>query len=70
MAQERAQNQDQIIAEFDGNLRAMADEILRLRHGVTQIAAAVDLMQRGAPIFAILRPGPLWKPKPDEADVR
>jgi hypothetical protein len=46
----------------------MAEEILRYRHGVAQLAGAVDLMQRGAPFFAILRPGPLWKPKSDGAN--
>jgi hypothetical protein len=54
-------DRDQVIGEFGGDSQAMADEILRLRHGVRQISDAVDLIQRGAPFFGILRPGPYWK---------
>jgi hypothetical protein len=60
-------NRDQIVAEFGGNPQAMVDEILRYRRGLVQLVDAVDLMQRGAPFFAILRPG-LWKPNSDGAD--
>jgi hypothetical protein len=64
---EEARRRDQVIAEFDGDLRALADEILRLRHGMTQLADAIDWMKKGGP-FVMLSPGPLWKPKPEEAD--
>jgi hypothetical protein len=66
--QEEQRRRDQVLAEFGGNPQAMADEILRYRHGLVQLAGAVDLMQRGAPFFAILRPGPLWKPNSDGTD--
>jgi hypothetical protein len=45
----------------------MADEILRLRHGLVQLADAVEWMKSGAP-FAMIPPGPYWKPKVEEAD--
>ena len=64
---EEARRRDQVIAEFDGDLRALADEILRLRHGMTQLADAIEWMKKGAP-FAMIAPGP-WEPKPEEADV-
>jgi hypothetical protein len=61
MAQERTQNQDRVIAEFDGNLRAMADEILRYRRGLSLLGQGIDWMKSGAP-FALLPPGSHWKP--------
>ena len=64
--QDEQRDRDQVLAEFGGNLQAMADEILRYRRGLVQLADAIDLLQRGAPVFAILRPGPLWKDGADE----
>jgi hypothetical protein len=46
----------------------MADEILRLRHGLARLAETIDWMKNGAP-FAMILPGPYWKPKPEEGDV-
>jgi hypothetical protein len=54
---------DRVISEFNGDLQAMADEILRCRHDVAQVAEAIDWLQKGAP-FAMLRPGPHRKPRP------
>jgi hypothetical protein len=62
MAQEDRQNQDRVIAEFGGNPRAMADEILCLRRGLKLIAEAVGWAQRSAP-FALIRSGPHWRPR-------
>jgi len=67
MAEEDRQNQDRVIVEFGGDPRAMADEILRLRHGLARLAEAISLMQQGAP-FAMIRPGPYGKPKAEQAD--
>jgi len=49
----------------------MADEILRLRHGLARLAEAINWMKAGAP-FGMIRPGPYWKPKSklEQADVR
>ena len=51
--------------------QAMADEILRLRHGLARLAEAINWMKAGAP-FGMIRPGPYWKPKSklEQADVR
>jgi hypothetical protein len=64
---EEAQRRDRVLAEFGGNPWGMADEILRLRHGLAQLADAIEWMKKGAP-FAMIAPGP-WEPKPEEADV-
>jgi len=69
MAEEDRQNQDRILAEFGDDPRAMADEILRLRHGLARLAEAISLMQQGAP-FAMIRPGPYGKPKAEQDDGR
>jgi hypothetical protein len=66
MAEEDRQNQDRILAEFGDDPRAMAAEILRLRYGLARLAEAISLMQQGAP-FAMVRPGPHWKPKSEQA---
>src|SRR5262249_15306910 len=65
--QEERQRRNQVIAEFGADPQAMADEILRYRHGLKQLADAVDLMQRGVPFFAIVGSGALWKPKSEES---
>jgi hypothetical protein len=54
---------DQVIAKFNNDPQAMAAEILRCRHGLAQVADAIDWMQAGAP-FITMGPGPHWKPKP------
>jgi len=65
-AEERERQQerqrDQVLAEFGDDSWRMADEILRLRHGLAQLAEAIDWMKKGAP-FGMIRPGPYWKPK-------
>ena len=52
--------------EFGGNPQAMADEILRLRYGLAQLAEA-NWMKLGAP-FVMMPPGPYRKSKPEQAD--
>ena len=47
---------DQVTVEFGGNPQAMADEILRLRYGLAQVAEAINWMKLGAP-FVMLLPG-------------
>jgi hypothetical protein len=66
--QDEQRDRDQVVAEFGGDPQAMADEILRLRHGMSLLAKGVDWVKSGAP-FAMLPPGPLWKPKPEKADA-
>jgi hypothetical protein len=51
---------DQVVAEFHGDLQAMATEILRLRRGVAQIADGIQWLRAGAP-FGVLGPGPYWR---------
>jgi len=64
---EEQRQRDQVIAEFGGDMHAMAAEMVRLRRGLAQVAEAIDWMKRGAP-FAMLPPGPHWKPKSEQAD--
>jgi hypothetical protein len=59
--QEDQEHRDQVIAEFDGDPNAMADEILRYRHSLALVARAIDWVRRGAP-FGIINPGPHWRP--------
>jgi hypothetical protein len=61
--QEERECRDRVIAEFNGDPQAMATEILRYRHGVTQLADAIEWMRQGAP-FISMGPGPRWRPKP------
>ena len=56
---EEQARRDRVIAEFNGDLQALAAEVLRHRHGVDQLARALNWVQRGAP-FAIINPGPHW----------
>jgi len=56
-----------VITEFDASnpeatMQAMADEILRFRYCVRQLADAVELTPAGAE-FGLFRPGPSWRPK-------
>jgi hypothetical protein len=64
---EEQQRRDQVLAEFGGDPQALAEEILRLRHGLSLLAKGIDWMKKSAP-FAMIPPGPLWKPKSDGAD--
>jgi hypothetical protein len=61
--QEEQERRDRVIAEFDGDPQAMATEILRYRHGVTQLTDAIEWMRQGAPVIS-MGPGPRWRPKP------
>jgi hypothetical protein len=54
---------DFVIAEFNGDILAMADEILRYRHGLNQVTDALEWIRQGAP-FVTLVSGPYWQPKP------
>jgi hypothetical protein len=58
---EEQQRRDRVIAEFGGDPQAMADEVLRLRHGMAQLGRAIDWLKRGAPCI-VIPPGPHWKP--------
>ena len=60
--QAEQQCRDQVLAEFGGDSRAMADEIVRLRNGLSLLAEAVDWVQKSAPV-ALVRPGPYWRPR-------
>jgi hypothetical protein len=64
-----------VITEFDaGNpeatMHAMADEILRYRLAVRQLAKAIGWVDAGAS-FGVLGPGPLWHSRhtPEMPDV-
>jgi hypothetical protein len=61
--QEQQERLDHVVAEFNGDLHAMAKEILRYRHAVKQMADAIGWMQTGAP-FANIGPGPYWQRPP------
>jgi hypothetical protein len=56
-----------LITEFDAGdteatMHAMANEILRYREVLRQLARAISLANAGAP-FGLLGPGPLWRPR-------
>jgi hypothetical protein len=56
-----------VITEFDAGdpeatMYALADEILRFRLCVRQLADAIELTRAGAE-FGLIRPGPYWRPK-------
>jgi hypothetical protein len=56
-----------VITEFDAGdpeatMHALADEILRFRLCVRQLADAIELTHSGAE-FGLIRPGPSWRPK-------
>jgi hypothetical protein len=64
-----------VITEFDAGdpeatLHALADEILRYRRAVRLLAEAIGWAGAGPP-FAIIPPGPLWRPRhtPETPDV-
>jgi hypothetical protein len=61
--QEEQARRDRVIAEFNGDLQAMATEILYYRFSLAQVADALAWMQAGAP-FISMGPGPHWKPRP------
>lgn len=54
---EEQQRRDAVIAEFDGDARSMAAEIIRLRHGVGQLADAIGWIKDGRQ-FVAMPPGP------------
>ena len=67
MGQERRQC-EAVISEFTGTdteatLHAMAAEILEYRRAFLMLECAVAYAHSSAP-FAVMGPGPLWKPKP------
>jgi hypothetical protein len=59
--QDEQRQREAVIAEFAGDPHAMAAAILRHRHGLAQVAEAIDWMKSGAP-FAFIPPGVYWKP--------
>src|SRR5215831_491536 len=44
-------------------LQAMATAIVEYRRALALLGIAIELARAGAP-FAVMPPGPLWKPKP------
>jgi hypothetical protein len=44
----------------------MAEEITQYRRAMALLAGAIDLARVGAP-FAVMPPGPLWKPGTSES---
>jgi len=65
--EEDRQQRVMVIAEFDARdpeatLHALADEILRFRLCVRQLADAIELTRAGAG-FGLIRPGPYWRPR-------
>jgi hypothetical protein len=65
----RRHAREQVIAEFNSDVQAMAEAILNYRWGADQLAAAIPLLKRAAP-FALLRPGPYWRGWSDEERAR
>jgi hypothetical protein len=62
---EEQQWRDEVIAHFGGDRHEMAEEILRYRRAVMQLAAAIDRVKAGVP-FGMITPGPYCKPgRPD-----
>jgi hypothetical protein len=59
---EEQQRRDDVIAHFDGDRHEMAEEILRYRRSVMQLAAAIDRVKAGVP-FGMITPGPYWQPR-------
>jgi hypothetical protein len=55
-----------VIAEFDGNVQALANEVIYLRRAIYEAAEALRWAQTRAP-FAILGPGPHWQPRKSDA---
>ena len=56
-----------VITELDAGdpeatMHALADEILKYRLALRQLARAIGLAGAGAP-FGVLGPGPLWRPR-------
>jgi hypothetical protein len=65
--QGRQRQRVMVITEFDAGdpeatMHAMADEILRFRLCMRQLADAIELTRAGAG-FGLVRPGPSWRPK-------
>jgi hypothetical protein len=65
--EEEWQSRVMVITEFDAGdpeatMHALADEILRFRLCLRQIADAIELTCAGAE-FGLIRPGPSWRPK-------
>jgi hypothetical protein len=65
--EKREQRRDRVIAEFDSDLRALADEVIYLRRVVDNVSEAVGLARAGAP-FAVMGPGPHWRPGKQRSD--
>ena len=51
-------------------MHALADEILKYRLALRQLARAIGWADAGAP-FGVLGPGPLWRPRrtPEMSDT-
>jgi hypothetical protein len=60
--QEEQQGRDQVIAEFGGDMNALAGEILYYRRAAVQLADAANRMTLRAPFS--MPPGPYWVPRP------
>jgi len=70
--EEERQARVMVIAEFDAGdseatMHAMAAEILKYRRAVELLAKAVGWADAGAP-FALISPGPHWRPRRTTSD--
>ena len=57
LRQREQRDRDEVVAEFSGDSRAMADEILRHRHVLKHLAQALAWAAQGEP-FGLIAPGP------------
>jgi hypothetical protein len=56
----REAERDHVIAEFGGDMRALASELIHLRRSVGNVAESVRWALAGAP-HVVLGPGPFWR---------
>jgi hypothetical protein len=59
---ERERERDRVIAEFDGDMRALASELIFLRRSVGNVAESVKWALAGAPA-CVIGPGEHWRPR-------
>ena len=71
--EEDRQQRVAVIAEFDAGepeatMHALANEVLKYRLALRQLARAIGWADAGAP-FGVLGPGPLWRPRGRTSDA-
>jgi hypothetical protein len=67
--EKRERERDRVVTEFEGDARALADEVIYLRRTVANVAKAVGWAQAGAP-FGVVGPGPYWQPRRAATDTK